>query len=58
MSDICRNCGGRGRERCLSCDGTGGEWREVEGKMEWEECLFCLGDGVNNCINCDGTGKI
>ncbi|WP_292374458.1 MULTISPECIES: hypothetical protein [unclassified Methanosarcina] len=57
MNDICRNCGGSGRDRCLNCDGEGGKWKEVEGEMEWEECLFCLGNGANNCINCDGTGK-
>lgn len=58
MSDVCRNCGGSGRERCLICDGAGGKWREIEGETDWEKCSLCWGDGINSCINCDGTGRV
>ena len=57
MSNECPNCGGTGKEKCWNCEGTGGTWKEVGDKTDWEKCPLCWGDGVNSCINCDGTGK-
>jgi hypothetical protein len=35
VSDICRNCGGTGKEKCWNCDGAGGTWRETAGERIW-----------------------
>jgi hypothetical protein len=40
MSDICRNCGGSGMERCLNCGGAGGKWREIKVKLNGKNVYF------------------
>ena len=40
MSDICRNCGVSGMERCLNCGGACGKWREIKVKLNGKNVYF------------------
>ena len=48
---------GNWKRKMQNREGTGGAWKEVEGKKDWEKYPLCWRDGSNNCIKCDGTCK-